>query len=261
MNIVNPKIDKGNPFDFGRTAEDYARFRDIYPKEFYERITKRGHCLKGQNVLDLGTGTGVVPRNMYQYGAKWTGVDISANQIEQAKVLSKDMNIDYCISAVENMDFSDGTFDVITACQCFWYFNHEKVVPTLYRILKPHGKFIVMCMEWLPFEDEIAAASEALVLKYNPQWSGAGSTMNPIFIPECYSEKFDIVYHEEFYVEVPFTRESWNGRMKSCRGIGASLSTEEISKWESEHLKLLNETAPKKFKVLHYCAFSELEKK
>lgn len=46
-------------------------------------------------MLDLGTGTGVLPRNMYSFGAKWTGTDISPEQIEQAKKLSQGMDIGY----------------------------------------------------------------------------------------------------------------------------------------------------------------------
>lgn len=79
MNISNKKIDGGKPFDWGRTSADYARYRDIYPQEFYDKIIKRGLCTSGQSVPDLGTGTGVLPRNMYHYGAKWVGTDISEN--------------------------------------------------------------------------------------------------------------------------------------------------------------------------------------
>lgn len=35
-------------------------------------------------------------------------------------------------------------------------------------------------------------------LKYSPDWSGAGETIHPIAIPDCYKEKFDIVYHGEY---------------------------------------------------------------
>ena len=133
MKIQNKNIDAGKSFDWGRTSEDYAKYRDIYPKEFYDKIVERGLCIKGQKVLDLGTGTGVLPRNMYSYGAEWTGTDISENQIEQAKRLSKEagMNITFRAVSTEELDFPENTFDVITACQCFWYFDHEKVMPDL----------------------------------------------------------------------------------------------------------------------------------
>ena len=56
-------------------------------------------------------------------------------------------------------------------------------------------------------------------------------------------------------------RESWNGRLKACRGIGASLTDDEIHSWENEHLKLLSEIAPKEFDILHYVAIAELKVK
>ena len=116
MKIINRDIDSGKPFDWGKTSFDYAKFRDIYPQEFYQRIIDRKLCLDGQSVLDIGTGTGVLPRNMYRYGAKWTAADISENQIEQAKVLSRGMDIDYHVISTEDINFSDNSFDVITAC-------------------------------------------------------------------------------------------------------------------------------------------------
>lgn len=258
--MINNKLDSGKEFDWGRTSADYAKFRDIYPKEFYEHITKRGLCVSGQNILDIGTGTGVIPRNMQKYGAKWTATDISENQIAQAKRLSEGMNIDYHVMPAEELDFPDNSFDVITAAQCFWYFDHERACGELARILKPGGRLVFLVMEWLPFEDKIAGASEDLVLKYSPEWSGAGETFHPIELPDCYFKDFKLSFHEEYYLQVPFTRETWNGRMKACRGVGASLSPEEIEKWEAEHLKLLNEIAPEQFNIKHYAAIAELEK-
>lgn len=260
MNIMNRSIDGGKPFDWGRTSLDYAKFRDIYPEGFYEKIIRRNLCTAGQRVLDIGTGTGVLPRNMHRYGAKWTGVDLSEKQIEQAKILSEGMDIDYYAVAAEKMDFPPNSFDVVTACQCFWYFDHKRLLPLLSRILKPGGRILLLYMAWLPFEDNIAKASENLVLKYNSAWSGAGETMHQIEIPDCYKEKFTLVYHEEYPIEVPFTRESWNGRMKACRGIGASLPEPEIAMWEQEHRKLLADIAPNAFTILHYGAIAELRK-
>lgn len=260
MDISDKRIDGGKAFDWGRTSADYASFRDIYPQEFYEKIINRNLCVSGQAVLDVGTGTGVLPRNLYRYGAKWIGTDCSENQIAQAKRLSEGMNIDYYTQPAERMAFPKASFDVITACQCFWYFDHQQMMPKLYDMLKPQGRILVLYMAWLPLKDAIAGASESLVLKYSPQWSGRGETVHPIDIPTCYLEKFKLVYHEEYPVKVHFTRESWNGRMKACRGVGASLTEAEIVAWEQEHMRLLYKIAPCEFDVLHYGAIAELEK-
>lgn len=260
MEIKVSGIDGGKAFDWGRTSADYAKFRDIYPTEFYEKILSLGLCAKGQKVLDLGTGTGVIPRNMQQFGAEWTGTDISENQIEQAQKLSEGMNIEYFASSAEELSFPDGTFDVITACQCFWYFNHEKLAPRLHKMLKSGGSYVMMSMEWLPFEDDIARASEELVLKYSPDWNGAGETMHPIYVPDCYRKYFDVVYSDEYYLDVPFTRESWNGRMRACRGVGASLPPEKVAAWEKEHIALLERIAPQSFTIRHFGAIVQLKK-
>lgn len=261
--ISNKNIDQGKEFDFGRTSENYAKFKDIYPRKFYEKIIDKGLCVGGQNVLDIGTGTGVLPRNMYQYGAAWTGIDISENQIMQAKKLSEaeNMDVDFSVCGAEALNYPPHTFDVVTACQCFMYFDYEKITPLLKKVLKPDGKIVILYMAWLPNEDEIAGASENLVLNYNPTWTGAGETRKPIYIPDRVCDDFEVITQEVYDIEVPFTRESLHGRMKTCRGIGASLKEKDIAKWEIEHRNLLNKIAPESFNVLHYSAMTVLKVK
>ena len=261
--IVDKNIDGGKAFDWGRASEDYAKYRDIYPVEFYEYLLGQNLCTKGQKVLDIGTGTGVIPRNMYRFGAKFTGTDISDNQIEQARRLSAEagMEIEYFCSPAEDMEFADESFDVVTACQCFTYFDHPVLAPKLSRMLKAGGRFAVLYMAWLPNEDSIAGASEQLVLNYNPKWTGCGETRHPIQVPETYDRYFEVESSDVFDVHVPFTRESWNGRMKACRGIGASLAGDEVAAFEREHLEWLGEHAAETFEILHYAAVTVLRKK
>ena len=263
MEIKDDRIDSGKAFDWGKTSREYAKYRDIYPEKFYRKIVDRGLCIKGQRVLDIGTGTGVLPRNMYKYGAKWTGTDISPEQIEQAKILADDskLKIDFQAVPTEQIEFEKESFDVITACQCFWYFDHEKVMPKLAELLKTDGKLLILYMAWLPYEDKIAGASEELVLKYSPKWSGAGETRHPIWIPDIAYDYFEMEDHEEYDLMVSFTKESWHGRMRACRGVGASLSEEELARWDREHRELLDRIASEEFEVKHYAALAVLRKK
>lgn len=261
--IQKKEIDSGTGFDWGRTSADYAKYRDIYPKEFYQRLLDRGIGISGQDVLDIGTGTGVIPRNLYSYGAKFTGIDISKQQIEQAKQLASESQMDLrfvCVPA-EEVPFSPESFDAVTACQCFSYFDHGVLAQKISELLRENGKFAVLYMAWLPLEDEIAGKSEELVLKYHPLWTGCGETRHKIEIPQVYTDYFDIESEEVFDLKVPFTREGWNGRMKACRGIGAALPEEEVAAFEEEHLRLLEQIAEERFYILHYAAVTVLRKR
>ncbi len=246
MEIRNQKIDHGQAFDWGRTSKEYAKFRDIYPEEFYKKLADLSLGVKGQKALDIGTGTGVVPRNMFDYGADWTGVDISENQIAYAKQLSKDagMDIRFQVSAAEDIDFPDASFDVVIACQCFMYFDKDILLPKIHRMLKKDGHFAVLFMAWLPEESEIAKASEEMVLKYNPSWSGAHMTRYTLETPPWCKDMFEPVHMLTYDLPVAFTRDSWHGRIKACRGIGASsLSQSEIAAWEREQYRLYADRA------------------
>lgn len=263
MNIQKNDIDGGKPFDWGKTSADYAKYRDIYPDAFYQALTDRGLCVSGQKVLDLGTGTGVLPRNMYRFGAEWVGTDISENQIAEAKRLAAEqgMQIQFAVSSAESIPFPAGSFDVITACQCFWYFDPAQIAPKLAELLKPEGRLAILQMNWLPYEDRIADASEKLVLELNPGWTGAGNQRNPVYLPEALFAYFEPEEQLQFDLNVPFTRESWHGRMRACRGVGASLSGEALAAWETAHRELLSRIAPEKFTILHEAAIAILKRK
>ena len=59
MEIRDKRIDDGKAFDWGKTSKEYAKFRDIYPEEFYKKIVDRGYHSgqhSGQHYIPDGNG-------------------------------------------------------------------------------------------------------------------------------------------------------------------------------------------------------------
>ena len=242
----NKEIDGGKAFDWGMTAAQYAKYRDIYPRELYDRLRALGVAKKGTAWLDLGTGTGILPQNLYNQSATVVGADIAEEQIEFAKEKAKQngWGIRYLVSPAEKTGLPDDSFDCITAAQCFPYFDRKVMKQEIRRLLKPRGKFIKIWMDWCP-DDEIAAKSIATVEAFNPEWNAKA-----IGIDDMYDDLFDGRVTEEFTSDISFTRDSWHGRMCACRGTLASMSEKQFAAWSEAHTKMLA-SYPPSFTVKH----------
>lgn len=244
--IINKKFDNGKSFDWGLTSADYAKYRDIYPKEVYQKLSELGVANDGMSWLDLGTGTGVLPQNLYNKNANIIGVDITEEQIIFAKNKADEngWNIKYIVAPAENTKLPDHSFDTITAAQCFFYFDREIMIREIKRLLKPNGKFIKVYLTYT-LDDEIAAFSHNLVKELNKNWTPGASGSKDMF-----DDLFPGRNTESFYCDIPFTRESWHGRMCACRGTLASMDNETFEKWDKIHREYLSK-CPKEFTVKH----------
>ena len=56
---------------------------------------------------------------------------------------------------------------------------------------------------------------------------------------------------DSMIVDLPFTRETWHGRMLSSRGVMAAMNEEQIKQFDYEHKKMLEENYPETFLVKH----------
>lgn len=246
-------IDAGRQIDWGRTSIDYARYRPGPPQSFYDRLRALRIGLPGQRILDLGTGTGVLAREFARRGCLATGIDVSTEQVATARRLSFDeqLQVDFRVAPAEEMPLEDASFEVVTANQCWLYFDLRHVIPEVRRILVPGGLLMVSHFSWLPRMDPIASASEELVLRFNPDWSGADWDGSIPARPPWLREIFELRDMFSYDERVSFTRESWRGRVRALRGVGASLSGEEVRAFDREHEALLERIADKTFTVLH----------
>jgi SAM-dependent methyltransferase len=228
--------------DFGRTAADYARHRAGFPPAFFERLRAAGIGLPGQRALDLGTGTGTVARGLALGGCVVTGVDIAAPLMEQARALDREagVTIDYAVAPAEDTGLPAASFDLVTAGQCWHWFDRPRAAAEAYRLLKPGGALVVAHFDWLPLPGNVVEATESLILRHSPDWHlGGGAGIYPAWPVDVAVAGFVDIETASFDIVVPYTNEAWRGRIRASAAIAASLSPDGVAAFEAEHAAML----------------------
>lgn len=95
-------------------------------------------------------------------------------------------------------------------------------------------------------EEEITQDSNGLVKAINGSWGGASASLK-----DLKTHYFDDPQMETMIAELPFTRETWHGRMMASRGVMASMDEEKIKLFDQKHREMLEKKYPEEFTVKH----------
>ncbi len=95
----------------------------------------------GENVLDIGIGTGRFSYLLSKKGAVMCGIDISEEMIKKAKEKMKIKKANYLIHDVsKGLPFLDNTFDYVVCIRVLKYiYEWKNVIEEISRILKHSG--------------------------------------------------------------------------------------------------------------------------
>jgi SAM-dependent methyltransferase len=233
--------------DFGRTASDFARHRAGFPPSLFERLLERGIGMPGQRVLDLGTGTGSLARGFARNGGLVTGLDIAPLLLEQARALDReeDLHIEYRVARAEATGYADALFDLVSAGQCWHWFDRPRAAAEVRRVLRPGGRALIVHFDWLPLPGNVVAATEALILKHNPAWHLAGgSGIHPRWFADLAQAGFDELESFSYDETVIYSREAWRGRIRASAGVAASLPPERVALFDQENAEMLARSFP-----------------
>ena len=231
--------------NFGLTANDYAKYRAGFPDVFFERVFADGYVKPDVSLLDIGTGTGTLARGFAERGCRVTGVDRSEQMIAMAKEMSQQqgLDVDFRVATAEENGLPDASFDIVTAGQCWHWFDRPRAAMEVKRVLKPKGTVIIAHFDWLPLKDNIVDLTEKLVIKFNPPWEKFADSFGvyPQWLRDLGEAGFEDIVTFSFDMDVPYTADAWRGRMRASSGVAASLSDEDVSRFDSELGQLLEE--------------------
>ncbi len=94
----------------------------------------------GEQILDLGCGTGDLSNEIAQSGAEVTGIDLAASMLEQAK--RKYPHISFLHENAETVRFTKPFDAVFSNAALHWMKNAEQVAQSIWLALKPNGRLV-----------------------------------------------------------------------------------------------------------------------
>ena len=250
--------------DFGKTAGDYRRHRAGFPEAYFARVAQYGIGVKTQSLLDLGTGTGTLARGFAHRGCRVTGLDPSAAMMAQARHADTEegVQVDYIEARAEASGLPDSCFDVITAGQCWHWFERDAAAREAKRMLRPQGALVISHLDWLPATGNVAAASEAMIRRHNPQWNlGGGKGIYPQWFSDLMEAGFVGIESFSFDVDIPYSHEAWRGRLRASAGIAASLEQPAIERFDAELAAMLAADFPEPVLAIAHRVFTVLGRK
>jgi len=123
---------------FSSAADLYERARPSYPQEAIDWLVRETGLGPGRAVVDLGAGTGKLTRLLLPTGARVVAVEPIAEMrahIGAAEVLD---------GTAEAIPLPDHSVDVVAVAQAFHWFDQDKALPEIHRVLREEGSLVLV---------------------------------------------------------------------------------------------------------------------
>jgi ubiquinone/menaquinone biosynthesis C-methylase UbiE len=212
--------------------------RKGFPVELFNRLKVFGIGDEGQSIVDLGTGTGTLARSFAKQGCQVIGVDPDSRMLEQAHRLSEQesLSVEFIEGSAEAIALESSSADVVTAGQCWHWFDAPKSLNEIKRVLISSGKLVIAHFDWIPLTGSVVELTESLIEKANSSWNyGGGNGLHGHFLNDIATAGFKNIETFSFDLDVDYTHEAWVGRIHASAGI-ASLSEETRHAFNLNHL-------------------------
>ncbi|WP_214483427.1 class I SAM-dependent methyltransferase [Bacillus sp. SM2101] len=153
--------------------DDKQHFVSNFGKELIELLNPQ----EGEEILDLGCGTGDLANEIFQFGSVIVGIDSSEEMIQQAR--SKYPSISFLIQDGETFLTHDKYDAVFSNAAIHWMKQTSKVVENISHALKPGGRFVAEFGGKYNVETIIKAISSVLYSEFGID----ASVRNPWYFP------------------------------------------------------------------------------
>ncbi|QQO07610.1 class I SAM-dependent methyltransferase [Breznakiella homolactica] len=162
-----------NTAKFNGMAENYAKYRPTYSKEFIDYLYNEIGFNRDSIVADIGAGTGIFSKLLLERGNTVICVEPNSDMLTAAReFLSEYKNCQFINAPAEQTGIPDKSVDFITAAQAFHWFDEDRFKAECRRILKDTGK-AVLVWNCRVLDAEPVAAGDEINRKYCPDFNSS----------------------------------------------------------------------------------------
>ncbi len=161
-----------NTQKFSGKADVYQQARPSYAQELLDFIAQNWQIGDGSHVADIGSGTGILSRQLLGLGAKVYAVEPNADMRAKAEELFGDHpNFVSVVGTAEQTSLPDHSSHLVTAASAFHWFDPERFRQECERILMP-GAPVVLVWNEARLSEEINLGRKRIFKKYCPNFRG-----------------------------------------------------------------------------------------
>lgn len=235
--------------DFGRTAADYARWRQGFPPDFYAHLEGLGVGLPEQELLDLGSGSGLMARAFARRGCRVTALDPSETLLAEARrqAAEEGLAIHHRRAWAEDTGLDGGSFDAIAAGTCWHWFDRPKAAAECRRLLRPGGRLAIAHLDWLRLPGNVIDVTQKMIQVYNPEHHSRLHTFQyPDWLFELVEAGFSRWEVFGCSTVLSYSLEAWRGRIRASAGVGAAMDSGTLKRFDAALAERLAKTFPGK---------------
>lgn len=160
-------------------ASAYEKGRPDYPQTAMAHFISALKLEPGKWVLDLAAGTGKLSKAVQESGVDLVGVE---PVLEMRKIFSRELpGVSILEGSAEQIPLEDGAVDCVMVGTAFHWFDGEKALNEIARVLKPRGKLGLIWNifdKQAPWVREVRALLEKEMVQQNPthdslEWKNA----------------------------------------------------------------------------------------
>ncbi|SMO71360.1 class I SAM-dependent methyltransferase [Gracilimonas mengyeensis] len=132
-------------------ATSYEEKWEQYLEVTHNRLLSWYEGSKGDRVLDISAGTGLLAHQLIREGAEFESLvlnDVSGKMLDIAKQrLSSEQKVSFTQSSAQELVHPSGEFDTVICLNAFHHYKEQnKVIDEIGRVLKPGGS--VYFLDW-----------------------------------------------------------------------------------------------------------------